>query len=139
LIILTAATTYLLIATRVFHSSNMYKITLPDDATEEEKQMHGDGTCNFDSNTALSNLVYYSFSFTILLRLIGHVRYRKRDPLDFKDFANNIDIIFHAGYGIWTLTSIYYYMSISQNCRELRVMSMLNFELFMILGSWSAV
>ena len=35
--------------------------------------------------------------------------------------------------------SLYYYMNISQNCRDLLVMSMINFQFTMILGCFSAV
>ena len=84
-------------------------------------------------------LVYYTFIPVIIFRTYGAVMYRKRDNLDFKDLAQNIEIFYHAGYGMWTLLSLYHYMHVSQNCRELLVMSMINFEITMILGCWSSV
>jgi len=75
----------------------------------------------------------------MLLRIYGLIKYNKRDNLDFKDLAQNIEVFYHAGYGFWTLMSLYTYMHVSQNCRELLVMSMINFEVVMILGCWSSV
>lgn len=48
-------------------------------------------------------------------------------------------MFFHAFYGGWTFASIMNYMKISQNCRDQISVSMLTFDLTMIIGCFSAV
>ena len=76
-------TLYLLVSTFLFESSNKFKIVLRPDATEREKQMHGDGTCDYDSNASVQRLIWFSFIPVILLRAVGAIKYHKKDPLDF--------------------------------------------------------
>lgn len=130
---------YVFVSTFAFKSSNMFKIMVPPTASEEERRIHGDGKCNFDSNHQLRLVVIYSFIPTIIIRAIGHVLYNKKDPLDFVKFYNRIEVFWHASYGFWTLLNLYNYMTISQNCRDMLVMSMVNFQLTLIFGCFSAV
>ena len=74
---------YLFVSTIIFKSANQYQIKLLPDAPPEEKAIHGDGKCNFNSNSSLRILIYLSFVPTIFLRCYGAIKYRKRDPLDF--------------------------------------------------------
>lgn len=80
-------TLYLSIAANAFKSSNMFRVKLDDNATDQQKQLYGDGTCNFDSNGEVMKLVYYTFIPVIIFRTYGAFMYRKRDNLDFKDLA----------------------------------------------------
>ena len=132
-------TLYLLVSTFLFESSDKFKIVLRPDASDRERMVHGDGTCDYDSNASIRRLLWFCFVPVIILRAIGAIKYHKRDPLDFQDFATKIEIFYHAGFGCWTLISLYFYMKISQNCRDLFVMSMINFQITMILGCFSAV
>lgn len=97
------------------------------EASEEFRKIHGDGTCDFDSNKAIRAVIYWSFIPTLILRSIGAYKYHNKDPLDFKTFYNRTEIYWHASYGGWTLTNLLFYMHISQNCRDMFVMSMINF------------
>jgi len=118
---------YLYVCTYTFQSTEGFKIMLSPDASDYEKNLHGDGTCDFDSNSSIQKLIYLSFVPVIVFRAYGAIKYYKKDPLDFKSLSDRIEILYHGSFGMWTLTSLYLYMSISQNCRDLFVMSMINF------------
>ena len=76
---------------------------------------------------------------SLLLRLHGYFKYRKSDPLDFKDYSSYIYVFYHGSYGLWTIYNIFRYMGVSQNCKELRSMSMINYEVALIIGCFPAV
>ena len=77
---------------------------------------------------------------TLLLRIASHLKYRNRDPLDMHDYASKyIEILFHGSYGIWTIHHLFSYMYIEQSCKDLKSLSMVNYELAIILGCFSAV
>ena len=104
-----------------------------------DSRIHGDGTCDFDSNASMRNLAVFGFLPIIAMRVYGQQKYKKRDPLDFKTFYTQIEVIFHTVYGLWTFESIMTYMKINQNCRNQISVSMITFDLTMILGCFSAV
>lgn len=132
-------TIYLYVSTVIFKSSNQFRINLHPDASDEEKAIHGDGLCDFDSNYALQSLIFYSFIPCILIRTYGAVKYHKCDPLDFEYLYQRIEVFWHTTFGGWTLLNLYVYMNISQNCRALFVMSMINYQVTLIAGCFSAV
>lgn len=101
--------------------------------------VYGDGTCNFDSNHALMWLLYFSFLPSVILRTVAALKFRKSDPLDFRLFSEKLDLIHHATFGSWTLVSLFTYMKVSPNCKEMVVMSMINFQISLIIGCFSAV
>lgn len=117
------ASAYIFLSTIFFRSSNTFTLT----ASTRHHKIQGDGSCNFDSNRELMTLLYFSFLPSIILRTYGALKYHKKDPLDFRLFADKLDLIHHASFGAWTLVAMYYYMRISPNCKELVAMSMLNF------------
>ena len=92
-----------------------------------------------DSNTILRNLMIWILVPTLLWRLIGFIKYRNADPLDFADQSQYIYIFYNGSYGIWTIYNIIKYMNVSQNCKDLRSMSMINYEVALIIGCFPAV
>ena len=127
LMMLFGFTVYLYISLFLFQSSDKYRIIVNENDSPQEKKLHGDGSCNFDSNATLETLIYFSFFPSIILRAFGAIKYRKHDPLDFEKAYNRIEIFWHATFGSWTLYNLYIYMNISQNCRELFKMAMINY------------
>ena len=136
------AATYLMVGCFVFHSSNELRYQYPVSPTALSLKLHGDGTCNFDSNAVILSLLCFSFFPSLLLRLFGVFKYRHRDPLDFNNFYTYILVFHNATYGLWTLYFLGLFMdihAISINCKQNFSMSMINFEIALICGCFSAV
>lgn len=76
---------------------------------------------------------------TLVLRAYGFCRYRKRDPLDFKDLAFYISIFYNASYGCWTIYNIYTFLGISTACKQVHSLSLVNFQIALIFGCFPAV
>jgi hypothetical protein len=127
LLILIASSMYLFIASYTFTSSKNISLKLSENLSYEERQRHGDGTCDFDNNAAIRTTILFSFIPTLILKTYGFIKYFKRDPDDFRKTFTRIEIFLHATFGFMTLLDLYHYMTISPNCREMPVMSMYNF------------
>ena len=88
----------------------------------------------------MKNFATWILMPTLLFRTGSHLKYRNRDPLDMADYASKyIDIFFHGSYGMWTIHNLVGYMYIEQSCKDLRSLSMINYEMAIIFGCFSAV
>jgi len=101
---------------------------------EEEVQM-----CDIDTNKMLKYFVEIVLVPVLLLRIVAFIKYYKKDTVDFAEYSNYLSWIFNGLYGSWTVHHVVKYMGLSRACRDLRCLSLVNYELALIFGCFPAV
>ena len=98
--------------------------------------------CTLDTNRIMRHFLEWILLPTLLYRLVAQYKYRDHgatEYLDFKEFYLYVRVFCHGTYGCWTLYNLQRYFGVPRHCKELGAMSLVNFEMAMIIGCWSAV
>lgn len=132
-------TFYLIFSIIYFKSTNTMKVTINPNASESRKKMYGDGSCNFDCNSHIEALLIASFVPTLFMRLFAFIKFRHRDPHEIEEMAKKIMLYWQLSYGFWTLIEFIEYMFISPNCREILAMSLLSYQIALIIGCYCCI
>ena len=102
----------------------------------------GGNMCELDTNRILEHLLVYILFPVVLVRLWTAFKYRdheRTEAIDFKEHYIYVQIFWHGTFGTWTLFNMAKYMAIPKGCKESRCMSLVNYELALLIGCWSAV
>mmetsp|Transcript_6159 Transcript_6159/g.9921 ORF Transcript_6159/g.9921 Transcript_6159/m.9921 type:complete len:142 (+) Transcript_6159:701-1126(+) len=87
----------------------------------------------------MENFIVYILLPTWLMRVYAQLKWRGRDPVDFKEFGMYIDIYGNGTYGMWTLYNLIRILRMSKNCKDQPSLSILNYEITVMFGCFSAV
>ena len=94
---------------------------------------HDTGSCHIDSNKKLDNFMYGILIPTFVLRVYGMQKYRDY-PEGYKTYANKLYLLFNISYGAWTVMNIMTYRRLSSNCKGLNSLTLISYEVFLIIG-----
>jgi len=95
--------------------------------------------CKFDSKAAIWNYVCFILSPVLIVKIYGHVKYMNRFSEEFKDFYRRSNYFMHVLMGGWTLYHmIGIYGQIPSDCRSMASFSLLNYEIAILVGTYSA-
>jgi len=107
--------------------------------TAEGNRLVEIGFCELDTNHILLRFMLQVLVPTLLMRLHAFWKYYKRDPLDYKEYGTFIYLFYNAMYGVWAIFNICTFFHVSSTCKELRSLSMVNYQLALIFGCFPAV
>lgn len=96
----------------------------------EDGQMYEEETiqmCEVDSNLVMTYFIYFQLIPNLIIRLHAWFKYRHRDPIDFNEYNTYIQVFYHGNYGLWTIFNIVKYLKVSQSCKEVKALSMVNY------------
>ena len=95
--------------------------------------------CETDTNEILTDFILLILVPTFFIRLFGHLRFRNRDHLEFKDCSTYISVFYNGAYGVWTILNMNQFFGATQACRQVRSLSMLNYQVTIVFGIFPAV
>ena len=98
--------------------------------------------CMIDTNHILRNFVVYIILPCFIFRFYVLYKYKDADDVEEYDYRRDYGYVqnfWNACYGMWTILNLIKYLKLPNHCKQLSAPSMINYEIFILMGLWSAV